>query len=263
MCPCRPDSRSRPTRVARSVGEGELPAGLEDEVAAHVERLEQATGKRFGDPSDPLLLSVRSGAPISMPGMMDTILNLGLNDDVGERHRRTNRESAVRERLLSPIDPDVRRGRRRDRGGALRRRAHRVEAAPRSRDRRRSDDRRSCRADRQLSPDLRSERRQAVSAGSARAARSSDPGRFRVVECAASEGLPACLRDSRRPRYRCQRRPDGLREQGRRLGDGCLLHPQPVDGRGRALRRVPSRRAGRRCRLRDPHAAADRQAARC
>ena len=66
---------------AFTLGEGELPAGLEDEVAAHVERLEQATGKRFGDPSDPLLLSVRSGAPISMPGMMDTILNLGLNDD--------------------------------------------------------------------------------------------------------------------------------------------------------------------------------------
>ena len=60
---------------------GDLPPGLEDEVAQHVRRLEQTTGKRFGDPSDPLLLSVRSGAAISMPGMMDTILNLGLNDD--------------------------------------------------------------------------------------------------------------------------------------------------------------------------------------
>ena len=43
-------------------------------------RLEERTGKRFGDPDDPLLVSVRSGAAISMPGMMDTILNLGLND---------------------------------------------------------------------------------------------------------------------------------------------------------------------------------------
>ena len=62
-------------------GGGELPDGLEAEVIAHVRRLEQSVGKRFGDPSDPLLLSVRSGAAISMPGMMDTILNLGLNDE--------------------------------------------------------------------------------------------------------------------------------------------------------------------------------------
>ena len=47
-------------------------------------RLEERTGKRFGDPADPLLVSVRSGAAISMPGMMDTILNLGLNDEAVE-----------------------------------------------------------------------------------------------------------------------------------------------------------------------------------
>jgi pyruvate,orthophosphate dikinase len=61
--------------------EGGLPAGLEDEVARHIERLEARTGKRFGDSADPLLVSVRSGAAISMPGMMDTILNVGLNDE--------------------------------------------------------------------------------------------------------------------------------------------------------------------------------------
>ncbi|MEW6037763.1 MAG: pyruvate, phosphate dikinase [Pseudomonadota bacterium] len=58
-----------------------LPAGLMDEVKDHMIRLEQATGKRFGDPGNPLLVSVRSGSAISMPGMMDTILNLGLNHD--------------------------------------------------------------------------------------------------------------------------------------------------------------------------------------
>src|SRR6187455_1689859 len=58
----------------------ELPAGLEDEVAEHVRRLEERAGKRFGSDDDPLLVSVRSGAAVSMPGMMDTILNLGLND---------------------------------------------------------------------------------------------------------------------------------------------------------------------------------------
>jgi pyruvate, orthophosphate dikinase len=57
-----------------------VPEGLDDEVGEHIERLEQRTGRRFGDPSEPLLVSVRSGAAVSMPGMMDTILNLGLND---------------------------------------------------------------------------------------------------------------------------------------------------------------------------------------
>ena len=57
-----------------------LPDGLADEIDHHLEALERKTGKRFGDTSDPLLVSVRSGAAVSMPGMMDTILNLGLND---------------------------------------------------------------------------------------------------------------------------------------------------------------------------------------
>jgi pyruvate,orthophosphate dikinase len=55
--------------------------GLDEEVAEHIARLEQKTGKRFGDAEDPLLVSVRSGAAVSMPGMMDTILNLGLADE--------------------------------------------------------------------------------------------------------------------------------------------------------------------------------------
>lgn len=60
---------------------GDFPPGLQDEVAQHMKQLEMATGKRFGDTGNPLLVSVRSGAAVSMPGMMDTILNLGLNDD--------------------------------------------------------------------------------------------------------------------------------------------------------------------------------------
>ncbi|HEY6606353.1 MAG TPA: PEP/pyruvate-binding domain-containing protein, partial [Gaiellaceae bacterium] len=58
-----------------------FPEVLEAEVDAHLAALQEKTGKRFGDPRDPLLVSVRSGAAISMPGMMDTILNLGLNDE--------------------------------------------------------------------------------------------------------------------------------------------------------------------------------------
>ncbi len=56
------------------------PVGLDAELREHMARMETMVGHRFGDPIDPLLVSVRSGAPVSMPGMMDTILNLGLND---------------------------------------------------------------------------------------------------------------------------------------------------------------------------------------
>ncbi|SDB98030.1 pyruvate phosphate dikinase [Desulfurella multipotens] len=57
------------------------PPNLKEEVEQNLKRLEEATGKKFGDKNNPLLVSVRSGAKISMPGMMDTILNLGLNDE--------------------------------------------------------------------------------------------------------------------------------------------------------------------------------------
>jgi len=56
------------------------PAGLKDELQKNIERLEEVTGRKLGDKDDPLLVSVRSGAAVSMPGMMDTVLNLGLND---------------------------------------------------------------------------------------------------------------------------------------------------------------------------------------
>ncbi len=60
---------------------GQLSAALQAEVKAAMTQIETAMGKRFADPADPLLFSVRSGARVSMPGMMDTVLNLGLNDD--------------------------------------------------------------------------------------------------------------------------------------------------------------------------------------
>jgi pyruvate, orthophosphate dikinase len=77
-----PDGFTITTEACRAylAGGGEVPAGLDAEVDEHVAALEERTGKGFGDPRSPLLVSVRSGAAISMPGMMDTILNLGLND---------------------------------------------------------------------------------------------------------------------------------------------------------------------------------------
>jgi pyruvate, orthophosphate dikinase len=67
---------------ARYYQEGQtFPDSLRSEVAEGIAHIEQVTGKRFGDVGDPLLVSVRSGARVSMPGMMDTVLNLGLNDE--------------------------------------------------------------------------------------------------------------------------------------------------------------------------------------
>ena len=66
---------------AYMAGADTMPAGLMDEVATSLVELEADMGKRLGDGTDPLLVSVRSGAAFSMPGMMDTVLNLGLNDD--------------------------------------------------------------------------------------------------------------------------------------------------------------------------------------
>jgi pyruvate, orthophosphate dikinase len=63
---------------------GKFPKGLWEEVQEHLKNIEKTTGKKFGDPKNPLLVSVRSGAPRSMPGMMDTVLNLGMNDNVAK-----------------------------------------------------------------------------------------------------------------------------------------------------------------------------------
>ncbi|MFZ0325582.1 MAG: pyruvate, phosphate dikinase [Actinomycetes bacterium] len=69
------------THACRAFREsGELPLGLEDEIDDHVARLERTMGRRLGDAENPLLVSVRSGAKYSMPGMMETVLNIGLND---------------------------------------------------------------------------------------------------------------------------------------------------------------------------------------
>jgi pyruvate,orthophosphate dikinase len=69
------------TDACRAFLSGGWPAGLDDEIRGAIGGLESTAGRRFGDPRNPLLLSIRSGAPVSMPGMMDTILNVGLNDE--------------------------------------------------------------------------------------------------------------------------------------------------------------------------------------
>ena len=87
--------------------EKRYPEGLKTQVKAALQRLEQDMGKQFGGGDFPLLVSVRSGAAASMPGMMETILNLGLNDQTVEALAKATEQRAVRVRLLPPLHPDV------------------------------------------------------------------------------------------------------------------------------------------------------------
>ena len=95
---------------------GTEPDGLWTEVDEHLEGLQQVSGKVLGAPVDPLLVSVRSGAPVSMPGMMETVLNVGLNDMSvaglarASATRRARRSCAARSAHRRPITaPDPRR----------------------------------------------------------------------------------------------------------------------------------------------------------
>ena len=86
---------------------GSPPDGLDAQVTSHLAAIEAAIGRTLGDPDDPLLVSVRSGAKFSMPGMMDTVLNIGLSDaSVPGLAKQGQR--AVRLGRLPPADPDVR-----------------------------------------------------------------------------------------------------------------------------------------------------------
>ena len=74
-----------PTFHANRLENGRIPAGLVKEIHEGLREMEKVSGKKFGDPANPLLVSARSGAKFSMPGMMDTILNIGLNDAIIEK----------------------------------------------------------------------------------------------------------------------------------------------------------------------------------
>jgi pyruvate,orthophosphate dikinase len=87
---------------------GKTSKEVERQMDEALRQLEQLQGQKLGQGDNPLLVSVRSGAKFSMPGMMDTILNLGLNDKSVEALAKRSGEPPVRGRFLSPTDSDVR-----------------------------------------------------------------------------------------------------------------------------------------------------------
>ena len=190
-----------------------------------------------------------------MPGMMDTILNLGLNDqsveglDGQDRQRRgspttaTAASSRCSATSCSSIDKDA----FEHEFEAVKKRARR---ASRHRPRR---GRRCARSSRATRRSCSKETGKRVPAGPARAAARRARRRVPVVDEPAREGLPPHLRHSRRHRHRRQRAGDGVRQHGRPLGHRRRLHAQPRDRREGVLRRVP--RSTRRARTSWPASA--------
>ena len=218
--------------------------------------LEERAGKRFGDRADPLLVSVRSGAAISMPGMMDTILNVGLDDDSVEGLARATRQPPLRLRLVPAADPDVRRHRRRRRRPPLRVGALVAEARARGR------------AGQRATEDDLVE----LVAPSRRSTRTRPARTFpQDAREQLARAVEAVFKSWDTPRAQVYRRaheiPDDLGtavnvvqmvfgNKGDDLGDRRRVHARPVHGRAGDVRRVPRQRPGRGRRRRHPHAAA-------
>ena len=254
---CPRASRSRPRRASSTCAPAQVPDGLAEQVAEALGRLAGPAGKRFGDDEDPLLVSVRSGARESMPGMLDTILNLGLNDQAvpGWRTRPTTSGSPGTPTGVwcrcSATSPPA------SRLGALRGRARRRSRAPTA-----STATPSCSVDalRELVERVPGALR--VPPGSPRAAAAGDPRGVRLVDGRPGGQVPAHQPDPRRLGHGGQRAADGVRQQGRELGDGRRVQSRRGDRGAGALRRLPGQRSGGGRRLWCAHTPRSRRAGR-
>ena len=230
------------TDACRAYMHGGWPAGLDAEIATHVAKLEATMGRRLGDPADPLLVSVRSGAKFSMPGMMDTVLNLGLNDksvkglaastsDERFAYDSYRRFISMYGRIVLDISGD--------------RFEHPLVAAREAAGV--SDD-----ADipaaalKELCAHYKAGRqgsdRQGVPAGPDQAAARRRGSGVQQLERGPGDRLPGARADQPRPRHRRQRADDGVRQPRRQLRHRRRLHPQRGDRREPALRRLPDQR---------------------
>ena len=202
-------------------------------------------GMRLGDAEDPLLVSVRSGAKFSMPGMMDTVLNLGLNGPLGRGPGPQERQPPLRLGLLPALPADVRLGRAGPGEERLRGAPRRVQEEEEGEDRPGPRRRRPAGAGEAVQGPGPPAHRPRVPAGAARAAGAGARRRVPLVDERPRHLLPAPEPHPRRHRHRRQRAGDGVRQHGRELGHRRRLHPQPGHRREPLLRRVPDQRPGR------------------
>jgi pyruvate, orthophosphate dikinase len=237
-----------------------FPPGMWEQELAALARVEAATGKKFGDPAKPLLVSCRSGAKFSMPGMMDTVLNIGLNDAVAEAMAEATGDPrfvydayrrlvqmfgcvvmGIDDEPFEEVIEEV----KAERGLKRRRRAERrrveahhralPEALPR--------------LHRQDFPQDPSSSSSSPPAPSSTAGSASAPSTTATPPASATTSAPRST-----SRWSCS-------ATWARLGHGRRLHPQPGRRREGALRRLPAERPGRGRRRRHPQHRTDRQAA--
>ena len=232
------------------------PDGLDAQVAEALGRLEEQAGRGLGDPSDPLLVSVRSGARESMPGMLDTVLNLGLNDEsVAGLAERTGNERFAWDsyrrfvQMYGNVVLDVE--------------GERFEAAIKA-----AKQARGVTLDTELDGDALRELVADVPGLLRVPHRAPGPaarghhGRLRLLAGRPRRRLPAHQPDPRRVGHRGQRAADGVRQQGRHVRLRRRLQPRRGHGRARAVRRLPDQRPGGGRRLGRPQHPGHRRARR-
>ena len=240
---------------------GGYPDGVEAQLEDALASLEADTGKSFGDASDPLLLSVRSGARASMPGMMDTILNLGLNDITVQgviKSTGNPRFAYDCYRRFVSMYGDVVLGCKPesdDEGDVF---EERLEAMKKAK---------GVTFDTELTADdlkdlvaefkaaVKERTGQGLPGRPARPALGRHQRRLRQLGQRPRRRLPAHVRHPRRLGHGGQRPDDGLRQHRRRERHRRGLHAQPRQRRERVLRRVPRQRPGRGRRRRRAHPA--------
>ena len=217
-------------------------------------------GRKLGDPADPLLVCVRSGAKFSMPGMMETVLNIGLTDE--SVHGLAEQAGSERfawdsyRRLIQMFGKTV----LRHRGRAVRARARRGQAGQGHHERPRPGRRRpAARWSTRSRSIVARAHRPRLPAGPARAAGPGHPRGVRLLERRPGHPLPAPGAHPGRPGHRGQRRRDGVRQPRHGLGHRRGVHPRPGHRRSRASTattcrtpraRTSSRASATRCRCR-------------
>jgi pyruvate,orthophosphate dikinase len=210
---------------------GKIPASIEKEMIDNLRKLEKSAGRKLGDTRKPLLVSVRSGAKFSMPGMMDTILNLGLNDETVETLKAetgNGRFAADSYRrfiqmfgnVVLEIGKDVF--------------EHELDAVKKARGAKADTD-----LDEAALRDVIARYKQVLSAGPDRAAQGLAQRRVPILAESPRHRVPPHLRHSRLHRHGCERPADGVRQYGRSVGDGRRIHAEPGHRREGVLRRVP------------------------
>ena len=205
----------------------QYPAGTWKQVEENLKKVEQAMGAKFGDPGNPLLVSVRSGARVSMPGMMDTVLNLGLNDQTlqGLIARSKNERFAYDSyRRFIQMFGDVVLGIEQ---AGLRAAAGGPEARQEGEAGHRAYRRRPEGAGRALQARGEGQDREGLPPGSQGAAPAGHQRRVRILGQPPGRHLPEAAQHPGGLGDGGQRPDHGLRQHGRQLGDGRGLHPRP------------------------------------